>query len=234
MGSDGAPDGRPAPGGRAAAGGGAAPGARAARGRRRGPRSDAARNAARLLDAARELVEESGPEVALDEVARLAGVGNATLYRHFPTRGDLLVAVYAEEVTALCDRGSALLGEPSPLDGLFAWLDAFAVHISTKRALALAATRQPSAERTELFDRWHSSIRSITGELLARAQRAGTVTGDVTAADVLALTSGAAHAATSTEHARKLVAHLRDGLGRGARSSALDAPDPSRNREAPG
>ena len=71
---------------------------------KRGRRADASRNAERLLAAARELVDESGSEVALDEVARQAGVGNATLYRHFPTRGDLLVAVYADEVAGCAGR----------------------------------------------------------------------------------------------------------------------------------
>ncbi|XVQ86695.1 TetR/AcrR family transcriptional regulator [Microbispora siamensis] len=72
-------------------------------------RADASRNAALLLAAARELIDSSGPDVALDEVARRAGVGNATLHRHFPTRAELLVAVYADEVAELCRQGADLL-----------------------------------------------------------------------------------------------------------------------------
>src|SRR5438105_926111 len=102
---------------------------------KRGPRSDASRNMARLLATARALVAEAGSEVALDEIARRAGVGNATLYRHFPTRADLLAAVYADEVASLCERGNQLSATASPLDALFAWLDAFVVHVSTKRPL---------------------------------------------------------------------------------------------------
>jgi AcrR family transcriptional regulator len=187
-------------------------GSDSAPGRRRGPRSDAARNADKLLAAARALVEKSGPEVAFDEIARRAGVGNATLYRHFPTRGDLLVAVYADEVTSLCDRGIALLSAPSPLDALFAWLDAFVVHVATKRALALAATAQPSGDRTELFAQWHDSISTTATGLLTRAQEAAAVGPEITVTDVLALASGAALTATDTEHARELVGYLREGL----------------------
>src|SRR3954447_24387699 len=102
-------------------------------------RADATRNAERLLAAARALVAEAGNEVALDEVARRAGVGNATLYRHFPTRGDLLVAVYADEIAELCRRGEQLRGAGDPLDALFAWLEEFVEHVATKRPLALAA-----------------------------------------------------------------------------------------------
>ena len=68
---------------------------------KRGPRADAARNAARLVAAAREVVPEAGNDVAFDVIARRAGIGNATLYRHFPTHADLLVAVYAHAVSSM-------------------------------------------------------------------------------------------------------------------------------------
>src|ERR1700753_3858906 len=92
---------------------------------KRGPRADASRNAARLLAAARDVLAESGNDVPFDVIARHAGVGNATLYRHFPTRADLLVAVYADEVDALCQQGVDLLGRPSAAEALFGWLDSF-------------------------------------------------------------------------------------------------------------
>jgi AcrR family transcriptional regulator len=165
-----------------------------------------------LLAAARELLDESGSEVALDQVARRAGVGNATLYRHFPTRGDLLVAVYADEVAALCRQGADLLGGPSPVDALFTWLDAFVVHVATKRALALAATEGPGARRTRLFDQWHESMRSTATDLLRRAQDAGAVRPELTVADLLAVCSGVALTGTSLAHARRLVGLLRSGV----------------------
>jgi AcrR family transcriptional regulator len=176
---------------------------------KRGPRSDALRNATVLLTAARELVEEVGNEITLDEVARRAGVGNATLYRHFPTREDLLAAVYADEVANLCRHGAQLLSAPSALDALFTWLDEFVVHVATKRPLALAATEGPSGRRGRRFETWHSSITATATDLVQRAQPA--LRAGLTVTDVLALASGAA-LTTDTAQARRLVEFLRTGL----------------------
>lgn len=175
-------------------------------------RADASRNAELLLAAARELLDESGSEVALDEVARRAGVGNATLYRHFPTRGDLLVAVYADEVAGLCRQGTDLLNAPSPVDALFSWLEDFVVHVATKRPLALAATEGPIGRRTRLFDQWHKSMYSTATKLLDRARDAGAVRPELTATDLLALTSGAALTGTDVAHAQRLIRLLRTGV----------------------
>jgi AcrR family transcriptional regulator len=128
--------------------------------------------------------------MAPEVVARRAGVGNATLYRHFPTRADLLVAVYADEVATLCRRGAELLDAQSPLDALLAWLDEVVVHVATKRPLALPATEGPNGRRTPLFDEWHASITATAANLVLRARPA--LLPDVTAIDVLALASGAA------------------------------------------
>jgi AcrR family transcriptional regulator len=175
-------------------------------------RADAARNVDLLLAAARELVDTHGSDVALDEVARRAGVGNATLYRHFPTRADLLVAVYADEVEALCQRGASLLAAPSPVDALFAWLDDFVAHVVTKRALALAATEGPVGRRTQLFDEWHGSIHSSAAHLLDRARDTGTIRPDLTVVDLLALASGAALTSTGLPQAQRLLGFLRRGI----------------------
>jgi AcrR family transcriptional regulator len=179
---------------------------------RRARRADAARNAAALLVAARELFEEHGPDVALDDVARHAGVGNATLYRHFPTREDLLAAAYAEEADALCRRGEALRDELPPGEALFAWLDGFVVHVATMRALALAASASSDDRRSQLFRRWHESMTSTAQSLLVRAQGAGAVHPDLTVGDLLSLTNAAALASTGTGHARHLVRILRHGF----------------------
>ncbi|GIM90253.1 TetR/AcrR family transcriptional regulator [Paractinoplanes toevensis] len=172
-------------------------------------RADASRNAERLITAAREALAEVGDDVPFDVIARRAGVGNATLYRHFPTRADLLVAVYADEVDALCRRGEQLLEPADPVDALFAWLDEFVVHVATKRPLALAATEGTGDRRTALFHRWHTSITSIAERLIERA-RPGLRPG-LTATDVLTLVSGAA-LTTDVTHARHLVALLRTGI----------------------
>jgi AcrR family transcriptional regulator len=179
---------------------------------KRGPRADASRNAARLLAAAREVLEEAGNDAAFDLIARRAGVGNATLYRHFPTRADLLVAVYADEVAALCGRGEELLAAAEPVDALFAWLDEFVTHVATKRPLALAATEGTDERRTALFHQWHTSITSMADRLIGRA-RTG-LRAELTAVDVLTLASGAA-LTTDAAHARRLVAMLRTGITAG-------------------
>jgi AcrR family transcriptional regulator len=172
-------------------------------------RADATRNAESLISAARELFDEQGSDVALDDIARRAGVGNATLYRHFPTRGDLLVAVYAEEVAELCEQSQALLHKPSAADALFDWLDRFIVHVATKRALAMGAT---DSRRAELFDRWHESMRSAASALLLRAQQEGAVRSDLDVADLLALTSAAAMTGADPGHAQRLLRILRHGV----------------------
>jgi AcrR family transcriptional regulator len=186
---------------------------------KRGPRSDAQRNRQRLLAAARKLVAEVGNEVALDEVARRAGVGNATLYRHFPSRAELLAALYADEVAVLCGYGNQLLDASSPIEALFAWLDAFVVHVATKRPLALAATDGPGERRTPLFDEWHTSITNTAAALVRRAQPA--LRQDITPADLLALASGAT-LTTDVETARRLVALLRTGLAAPRRGTVDD------------
>lgn len=175
------------------------------------PRADAARNAGLLLAAAKELVEELGPEVALDQVARRAGVGNATLYRHYPTRADLLIAVYEDEVTALCDQGEALVSS-SDAESLFTWLERLAAHIAAKRTLAFTAAERQPERRTALFERWHASIRSVTERLLDRAKSEGAVREDLDLGDLLALTGAAATAADGPVQAQRLIAVIRTGL----------------------
>lgn len=193
---------------------------------KRASRSDASRNTARLLAAARELMTDAGTDVALDEIARRAGVGNATLYRHFPTRADLLVAVYSDEVADLCRCAEELRAAQQPLDALFAWLDRFVVHTTTKRPLALAATEGTDDRRTPLFAEWHASITAVADKLVGRA--APSLRPDLSAADVLTLVSGVALASGGdVEQARRLVAVLRTGLAfRGPRRRP--SPKPTR------
>jgi AcrR family transcriptional regulator len=175
-------------------------------------RADAERNARRLLAAARALFDEHGPDVALDEVARRAGVGNATLYRHFPTRGDLLVAVYADEVAVLCDQGESLLGESEPGEAFFTWLQALAVHIATRRTLAFAGTQGGGERRTALFDHWHASLTSTAQKLFTQAQESGTVRPDLMLEDVLTLVHTIAASSSDADRVRRLLAILRHGL----------------------
>ncbi|GAA3926830.1 TetR/AcrR family transcriptional regulator [Actinoplanes auranticolor] len=184
-----------------------APGPADPAGRRR--RADATRSIERLTATAREIFAERGHDVALDEIARRAGVGNATLYRHFPTRSDLIVAVYSREVADLARRGAELLTAPDTAESLLTWLDHFVAHVATKRSLALAAA---STDRGVLFARWHDSMISTADALLRRAQGDARIGPDIAVTDLLALANGAALGGTDLTQARRLLRLAWHGL----------------------
>ncbi|MFD0685727.1 TetR/AcrR family transcriptional regulator [Actinomadura fibrosa] len=173
------------------------------------PRADARRNRESLLTAAKEVFGERGPDAPLDEIARRAGLGNATMYRHFPTRRDMLVAVYADEVTALAGEGRDLLGSGRPADALCSWLRTFVAHVATKRDLAHAI---PEGERTALFAEWHATMHETLAALLERAQEAGAVRPDVHEADLLTLANGMALAGADPSKTDRLIALVRTGM----------------------
>lgn len=168
-------------------------------------RADARRNHDAVLAAARKLFAERGVDAPLDDVARLAGVGNATMYRHFPTRQDLIIAVYADEVTELCEEGEALLAADSPDDALHAWLGVFVEHVAGKRDLALAIPKDGSA----LFGEWHEKMLATASALLTRAQDAGEVRADLTVRELMTLAN--AIALTGTGQYARLLDLLRYG-----------------------
>ncbi|MFC5826949.1 TetR/AcrR family transcriptional regulator [Nonomuraea insulae] len=163
-------------------------------------RADAQRNRDLLLAAAARVFAERGTDAPLDDVARSAGVGNATMYRHFPTRSDLLAAVYADEVAHLCTRAEELRQSESPQEALHEWLRLFMDHITTKRDLALAATDQ-----TALHAEWHRSMLDTASGLLDEAKRAGAVRADLDVRDLLTLVRGITLAATDQAQAERLL-----------------------------
>jgi AcrR family transcriptional regulator len=192
-------------------------------------RADARRNYDALVAAAGRLFAERGVDVPLDDVARHAGVGNATMYRNFPTRQDLLIAVFADEVTELCDRGEALLAAGStqrPGDALHEWLGLFVEHVATKRDLALAI---PQEGRSGLFRSWHESMLATASALLSRAQEAGETRADLTVRELMTLANAialAADGAGGATAAVRLLDLLRYGTA-GART-ASPPPDPTK------
>jgi AcrR family transcriptional regulator len=165
-------------------------------------RADAQRNYDLLVAAAAQVFAERGTDAPLDEVARRAGVGNATMYRHFPTRSDLLVAVYADEVTQLCARGQSLLTAASSAEALHEWLRLFMDHITAKRDLALAAMDEQS---TDLVAEWHDSMLTTASALLDAAKRANAVRPDLDVRDLLTLVRGIALAAADRPQAERLL-----------------------------
>ncbi len=148
----------------------------------RKPRADALRNRERVLEAAKAVFSAGGTEASLEAVARRAGVGIGTLYRHFPTREALYEAVYRREVEQLGELADHLMSEPSPVEALRRWLRSNVEFVATKKgmsaALALAAHGDLMAFS---FDR----LTKAVGALLARAVAAGEIRADVTPEDLL-------------------------------------------------
>jgi AcrR family transcriptional regulator len=149
----------------------------------RKPRADAVRNRERVLESAKAVFSAGGPDASLEAVARHAGVGIGTLYRHFPTREALYEAVYRREVDQLGDLAEQLKGEAAPVEALRRWLRANVEFVATKRGMsaALALAAGPSELTAYSFDR----LTKAVGVLLDRAVAAGELRGDLAPADLL-------------------------------------------------
>src|ERR1700674_2859821 len=152
--------------------------------RTRKPRADAVRNRERVLEAAKRVFSTGGPEASLEAVARSAGVGIGTLYRHFPTREALFEAVYRREVQHLADLAEELKQEPRPIDALRHWMRSNVKFVATKKgmsaALALAAYKNPELNSYS-FDR----LTRAVGGVLDRAIAAGEIRNDISPEDLL-------------------------------------------------
>jgi AcrR family transcriptional regulator len=178
-------------------------------------RADARRNYERLLAAATAAFAEHGADdVSLEEIARRAGVGIGTLYRHFPARQALLAAVYKDQVDGLDALGAKLLTAESPGAALGEWLRAFLAFGRTKRSLSSALVSTPGGHAEFLSTR--SRIRNRTEELLHRAQEAGEARPSVQADDIMRLTHGLIMATDSAPtdpgQTERLVALVIGGL----------------------
>lgn len=147
-------------------------------------RADARRNHEKLLAAAREAFAEAGVSASLEDIARRAGVGIGTLYRHFPTRQALFERVYVEEVEALCRAADELAGRP-PWDALAEWLRRFVTYTATKRAIAEALNHD-----SPVFATCRKAIDAAGEPLLRRAQESGDARPDASFDDVLRLVGG--------------------------------------------
>jgi AcrR family transcriptional regulator len=147
-------------------------------------RADAVRNRERVLEAAKAVFSAGGPDASLEAVAKRAGVGIGTLYRHFPTREALFEAVYRREVQQLGDLAEQLKSEAEPVDALRRWLRSNVEFVATKKGMsaALALAVQSSSELTAYsFDR----LTKAVGGLLDRAVLAGEIRSDISPEDLL-------------------------------------------------
>ncbi|GAA2374393.1 TetR/AcrR family transcriptional regulator [Streptomyces viridochromogenes] len=163
----------------------------------RAMRADARRNHERLLTEARAAFAEHGTDASLEDVARRAGVGIGTLYRHFPNRDALVSAVFEDAAGELLTRSRQLLEAPEPCAALVTWLRETVTHAGEYRGLA-RSLMAVSADDSSALARCSDPIRQAGGALLARAQQAGSVRADVAIADLLQLTHAIALAAEET------------------------------------
>jgi AcrR family transcriptional regulator len=179
-------------------------------------RSDCARNRQLLIDAAKSGFAEMGLNVCMEEIARRAGVGIGTLYRHFPSREAVVEAVYRREVEQLAEAVPQLLETMPAGEALHKWMHLFVDYIATKRliapSLAAAASRTPTL--------YASSVELITGAISTLVQRAvdsGEVRKDIDPTDLLRALVGVSHGNPNEgwqASARRLVDLLMDGLRR--------------------
>lgn len=192
-------------------------------------RADARRNVGALLEAALTVFARSGVDAPVREIAEEAGVGVGTLYRHFPTRADLVAAVFRHEVDACADAAPVLaLGSP-PGEALGRWMQRYAAFIATKRGLA-GALHSGHPAYGALHAYFNDRLRPALGGLLTAAAAAGEVRGDMEAEDLLGAVASLCMQARDDrpDHAGRMVALLMDGLRYGARGITNRASPPDR------
>jgi AcrR family transcriptional regulator len=174
-------------------------------------RADARRNHDSLVAAARAVFTENGTSAPLEDIAERAGVGIGTLYRHFPTRQDLLEAVYLGEVEAICASAQKYVDQP-PLEALTGWLHEFVGFAATKRALAEELFAYVDRD-SPVFSSCATAIYGAGEGLLERAQDAGAVRDDVDISDVTKMVSGiAAIRNADAEQIDRILGLALDGL----------------------
>src|ERR1700722_18628872 len=175
-------------------------------------RADARQNHARLIAAATAAFAERHDDAPLEDIARRAGGGIGTLYRHFPTRLDLQAAVFRSQVGTVCGEGDALLDTATPEHAFVAWMRSLNAYLVTKRGLSRALIEAVGAE-SELITSCWVAMRETTERLLTSGQQAGAIRSDVSATDVMRLVHGVAVSTErAPERADALLSVMLDGL----------------------
>lgn len=182
-------------------------------------RADARRNRDRLVEAAAAVFAGQGVAAPLEEIARRAGVGIGTLYRHFPTREHLVGLVYRREVETLCAAADVLARERRPDEALAEWMLRFVDYIATKRGLS-TSLRLLATTNSALFADSSGMITGALDRLVGAAVADGSIRSDIESADLLHALSGIYGAPDTPDwrdRSRRLVTLLMDGLRQGAR-----------------
>jgi AcrR family transcriptional regulator len=188
-------------------------------------RADAQRNRDTLVDVAAVAFAAHGVDASLEEIARQAGVGIGTLYRHFPTREHLVEVVYRREVESLCHAADEFALHHPPDVALEQWMQRFVDYIATKRGLA-TSLRILLNTNSALFSDMSGRVTLALRQLIDAAVADGSIRGDVDASDVLHALGGIYSAPDTDDwrdRSRRLVSLLMDGLRFGAGRSAKDS-----------
>ena len=173
----------------------------------RKPRADAQRNRERILEIAKEAFTRSGANVSLDDVAKQAGIGPGTLYRHFPTREALLEAVYRTEVEKLAAAERKFAEAMPPIEALRAWMLLFVDYIAAKKIIAPALNTMVGGP-SKLFEATGDQIKGAIQALVERAIESGDIRPDLDPFDLLRALVGVSHVASGpdwVQSARRLV-----------------------------
>jgi AcrR family transcriptional regulator len=179
----------------------------------RKPRSDAQRNRARILEVAKEAFTRFGADASLDDIAKQAGVGAGTLYRHFPTRDALIEAVYRSEVEKLAAAARKMAETMPPMKALRAWMLLLIDYIGAKHIIAPALNSLVGGP-ARLYEDSRSLIQGAIDELVKGAKKSGDVRTDIDATDLLRAMIGISHVGTGhdwQQSARRLVEILIAG-----------------------
>jgi AcrR family transcriptional regulator len=175
-------------------------------------RADARRNGERLVTAARAVFAEDGGGASMEAIAKEAGVGIGTLYRHFPKRIDLVEAVYREDVDELVSSAQTFVTELEPWPALVAWLEAFVRYASNKRRF-LSELHEAFEDNPQLRVASRERIEEALTVVLTRAQSAGEVRQDLDGSDLMQLLGSLCMSATlTTEQSTRLLVMIEDGL----------------------
>ena len=181
--------------------------------RQRKPRTDAQRNRERILEVAKEAFTRSGANSSLDDIAKHAGVGAGTLYRHFPTREALLEAVYRTEVEKLAAAEQKFLQAMAPIEALRAWMLLFVDYIATKKIIAPALNTLVGGS-SRVFEASGAQIKGAIRALVERAIKSGDLRPDLDPFDLLRALIGVSNVASGPDwqqSARRLVDILITG-----------------------
>ena len=158
----------------------------------RRPRADGERNRLRLIEAAKRAFAEKGPGVGLEHIARGAGVSIASLYRHFPTRDELISEVYQQEVTALIEAADELMREREPVDALREWLLLFVEFLDAKHGMAAAMDTLIGGPEP-IYSKTPHRLDAPVRALVSRGVANGVFRDDIEPHDLLRALSGVAH-----------------------------------------